>query len=297
MTNRNVYWSRIGLIVAINVMMFMGTVSGIQGEEPRGIHSKFLGNEEPGAGYKPSEPGSEIAQAQERAELIILVHDVSPVYENELRELLGIISHYGFQNRTYLFVIPDHAGSNDLRERRGFVEYLHRLQAQGYTIGLHGYTHAGPEFNCSREDAERKLGLAMEIMESVNLTPEYFLPPHYALSWDALRVILSRNMTVIGREEVITPNGWREQITNREYTWYLPRWKLAFELKRAEAEYLKTEGAFYLSIHPKAANNEAGLEFLKRFLEFVRKHKTGRGSLEPLNGPVVEDHCYQEHSE
>ena len=229
--------------------------------------------------------------------LVILVHDVSPVYEDELKELFDIISSYGFQNRTYLFVIPNHAGSNDLRERRGFVEYLHRLQAQGYTIGIHGYTHAGPEFNCSRDDAERKLGLAMEIMEAVNLTPEYFLPPHYALSEDALQVVLSRNMTVIGREEVITPNGWRERITNREYTWYLPRWKLAFELKRAEVEYLKTEGAFFLSLHPRAANDEAGLEFLRRFLEFVRKHKTGRGSLEPLDGPVVEDHCYQEHSE
>ncbi|ASJ06703.1 hypothetical protein A3L08_04910 [Thermococcus pacificus] len=277
--------------------MFMATVSGIQGEKPLGIPSKFLGNEEPNAEHKPSELGSDITQAQERAELIILVHDVSPVYENELKELLGIISHYGFQNETYLFVIPNHGGKMPINDYPEFVAFLRNLSSEGYHVELHGYDHIGDEFNCGRGEAERRLYLGLKELEDAGFVPEYFIPPRYSLSEDALNVLLSHNLTVIGKDFIYLTNGTMKPIINREYTWYIPRFLVDYQLESAEESYKNTKGTFFLSIHPKAANNEAGLEFLRKFLEFVRKYKTGLGSLESPNGPVVEEHRYQEHSE
>ncbi len=201
--------------------------------------------------------------------LVILVHDVSPVYFDYLREIVRIIDSFGLQDSTYLLVIPDHAGKYDLTEYPRFVEYLHSLERDGYHIGLHGYTHIGREFDCNGSAAEDKLKKALGIMRKVNLTPTVFLPPRYALSKEALKVVLSHNLSVITKNFIVFPNGTTKRITNREYTWYLSRVKLPFELKKAEGDYLSSEYPFYLSIHPKAANNEAGMKFLREFLEFV----------------------------
>ena len=211
------------------------------------------------------------------ASLVILLHDVSPVYMDYLENITDLISSYGFQNVTYLFVIPNHAGKYDLRKYPKFAEYLHSLESQGYKVCLHGYTHIGREFDCNASTAERKLNAALTVMESVNLTPCCFLPPRYALSRDALQVLLSHNLTVFTKGSIVYPNGTKEPIVNREYTWYLPGWKLPFELRRAKRDYLSTSGTFFLSIHPGAVNNKAGMEFLREFLGFVKERESSKG--------------------
>jgi len=210
--------------------------------------------------------------------LIILIHDVSPIYFNYLKEITSVISSYGLQNDTYLLIIPDHAGKYDLRKYPQFVKYLHSLEMEGYHIGLHGYTHIGREFDCNESTAEEKLERALEIMKAVNLTPTVFLPPRYALSKEAQDVILAHNLTIITKDSIIFPNGTEEQITNREYTWYISELKLPFELRRAKKDYLSSKDPFYLSIHPRAVNNKAGMKFLREFLGFVKE----RESLKPL---------------
>ena len=207
--------------------------------------------------------------------LVILIHDVSPVYSEYLKEVVRIISTYGLQSDTYLLIIPNHAEEYDLREYPEFVEYLHSLQREGYHIGLHGYTHIGREFECNKSAARKMLEKALEIMHGVNLTPEVFLPPRYALSSDARDVILAQNLTIITKDSVILPGGAENGITNREYTWYISKLKLPFELRRAKKDYETSEGSFFLSIHLKAVNNEAGMEFLRRFLDFVKKGGIG----------------------
>ena len=42
-------------------------------------------------------------------EPIILIHDVSPVYLDDLKEIDEVISKYGYSKRTYLFLIVNHA--------------------------------------------------------------------------------------------------------------------------------------------------------------------------------------------
>lgn len=267
-TNSYIFASKFVILVVLVGMVFLCAFE--DGSSHYFTGGNQVRTEEAEVVPQTSTPNS-TGDVQSRAELVILVHDVSPVYREELGEILAVISLYGLQENTYLFIIPDHAGKNDLRKHPDFVEYLRSLREEGYHLDLHGYTHVGKEFNCSSEEAEVKLERALGIMAELNLTPEYFLPPRYALSEEAKNVLLSHNLTVITKDSIVLPNGTEVSIVNREYTWYLSPLELPFKLREAKEDYLKTEGIFYLSVHPKAVNNWAGMEFLKRFLEFAIK--------------------------
>ena len=200
----------------------------------------------------------------------ILIHDVSPGYLPQLRQITGIIDAYNLQNETYLFVIPNHGGKEPMERYPEFVAFLRNLSAEGYHIELHGYDHIGDEFDCNAEVAEEKLETGLEAFRILNLSgPDYFIAPRYALSEEALYVLLKDNITVIGEDFVYYPNGTVEPILNREYTWYLPSPLLDYQLESAEEVYQNSGGTFFLSIHPKAVNNCAGIEFLRRFLAFA----------------------------
>ncbi|WP_099209991.1 DUF2334 domain-containing protein [Thermococcus henrietii] len=203
----------------------------------------------------------------------ILLHDVSPGYLPQLRQITAVIDEYGFQNETYLFVIPDHGGKMPMWRYKGFIAFLEELKREGYHIELHGYTHIGDEFNCNATVAERKLELGLRALSYLNVTPKYFIAPRYTLSNAALEVLLRHNITVIGEDFIYFPNGTVEPIYNREYTWYLPSFLLPYELVSAESAYANINGTFFLSIHPKAVNNRAGMEFLRGFLAFVKKER------------------------
>ena len=205
----------------------------------------------------------------------ILLHDVSPGYLPQLEAITSLIDEYGLQNETYLFVIPDHGGEMPMGKYKAFMDFLERLKREGYHVELHGYTHIGNEFNCNASLAQRKLKLGLKALSSLNVTPKYFIAPRYSLSPTALHVLLRHNLTVIGRDFIYFPNGRIGPIYNREYTWYIPSFLLSYELVSAENVYSDINGTFFLSIHPGAVNNKAGMEFMRRFLEFVVKHGLG----------------------
>ncbi len=203
----------------------------------------------------------------------ILIHDVSPGYMVELREITGVINEYGLQNETYLLVIPNHGGEKPLCRYPAFVEFLKELEREGYHVELHGYNHIGDEFDCGAGKAEEKLELGLgEFRECGLPSPRYFIAPRYAISKDALGVLLGHNITVIGRDFIYFPDGRAEPVYNHEYTWYTPRFLLPYELSSAESAYLNMNGTFFLSVHPGALNNEAGMEFLREFLHLVKEN-------------------------
>ena len=208
----------------------------------------------------------------------ILVHDVTPYYFWEIREIIEVLDEYNYSNYTILFVIPVfdtiHYGDEwDLRKHPDFVEYLHELQSKGYRIELHGYTHTYHEFNCSYKLANEKLDNATSLMASLgfgNLT--LFLPPAWATNNESLRAILEHDLTVVMTDYMIFSNGSEERIVNREYTWYINESQVGDRLRVALHDYTEAlrEGVpFYLSIHPGVVNYGGGLEFLREFLREV----------------------------
>jgi predicted deacetylase len=212
---------------------------------------------------------------------VILVHDVSPAYQSQLEEITQVINSLGLQDDTYLFIIPNHGGRMEMWKYSEFCGFLRKLRDEGYHVELHGYNHIGEEFDCNSETAMEKLCLGLTAFEKCGFSrPEYFIAPRYALSKDALGVLLKNNLTVIGENFIYLPNGTVKPILNREYTWYIPTFLLPYQLASAEETFKNTKGTLFLSIHPRAVNNLAGMEFLRRFLTFVRENE--RASANPL---------------
>jgi predicted deacetylase len=258
--------------VALIVLVVLTLITGSVAHEP--------------SPYKPSATHVGVSEhissnREKRAEKpIILVHDVTPYYFDDLREITAIIDQYNYSNRTVLFVIPvfdpTHYGDRwDLRKHRDFVNYLHELERKGYHIELHGYGHTYHEFNCSYEVAKEKLERAMGIMNSLGFTNiTLFLPPAWAINNESLRAILEYNLTVVMPNWLIFPNGTRQRIWNREYTWYISEEQVDSRLSVALHDYRRAteEGIpFYLSLHPGVINKGGGLDFLRKFLREFQK--------------------------
>ncbi|CAB3287271.1 conserved protein of unknown function [Methanocaldococcus lauensis] len=206
---------------------------------------------------------------------IILIHDVSPVYFKDLKKIVKIINKYHYQNRTYLFLIVNHANEHNLKNYPEFVKYLHQLEKEGYHIEYHAYNHIGDEFNCNKTVAEEKLNKSFKILKECGFNPKkikYFIPPRYRISKDAEKLFLERNISIILNNKIITKNNGKIyviSIINREYTWYLPKIfvKDAEIIALIDYKLSKIENKpYFLSIHPKAVNYGGGLLFLNDFL-------------------------------
>jgi predicted deacetylase len=72
--------------------------------------------------------------------IVIAIHDVSPVHGDQVRYLLDACTAIGARPLV-LKVIPNEAGSNDIRQYSEFAGMLAREASAGSEIVLHGYTH------------------------------------------------------------------------------------------------------------------------------------------------------------
>ncbi len=203
---------------------------------------------------------------------IILIHDVSPKYFSQLKAIVKVIDKNHYQNRSYLFLIVNHANKYNLENYPKFVNYLHYLENNGYHIEYHAYNHIGDEFDCNKSVAEEKLNESFEILNTCGFNTsniKYFIPPRYKLSKGAEDVFLNRNITIIMDYYMLEKENSTIKkiiITNKEYTWYLPK-NMTKEMEvMALLDYKVSQHPFYLSIHPKAVNYGGGLDFLNYFL-------------------------------
>lgn len=225
---------------------------------------------------KPSNPINETKVHYEKP--LIFVHDVTPYYFSELKEVVQVIDLYNYSSKTVLFVIPrfdpPHYGNRwDLRENREFVLYLRRLQKRGYRIELHGYEHTYHEFNCSYDVAKEKLKNATALMSEVGFDNfAFFLPPAWALNNESIKAIREYNLTIVMPDYFILPNGSVERVWNHEYTWYIEKDDVEMRLALAERDYYNTSQRgvpFYLSIHLGVVNYGGGLKFFEEFVKWA----------------------------
>ncbi|MBA2859651.1 hypothetical protein HNP91_000446 [Methanococcus maripaludis] len=208
-------------------------------------------------------------------EPVILIHDVSPVYLEDLKEIDEVISKYGYSKRTYLFLIVNHANEYPLEENQDFVKYIRYLQTKGYNVELHGYDHIECEFNCNCTLAMEKIEKSLEILNGLKIDGiSCILPPRYGISEDSKKVMLDNGFSVIVGQYAYEMNNNSVNtynITNKEYTWYLEENNTLNEVDIAKKEYFESEYNYFLSIHPKAVNYGGGIEFLDEFLNFTKE--------------------------
>ncbi|WP_292460378.1 DUF2334 domain-containing protein [Methanothermococcus sp.] len=207
---------------------------------------------------------------------IILVHDVSPIYLKELKEIVNIINRNNYQNRTFLFIIVNHANKYNIENYPNFVKYLQFLEKEGYHLEYHAYNHIGGEYNCNKTVAEKKLNESFKILNDCGIDTKkikYFIPPRYKISKDSEEVFLNKNISIIMDYYLLKKdNNSMEKIiiTNKEYTWYMPKNLVKITELLAISDYKTSQHQFYLSIHPKAVNYGGGLEFLNYFLNTTK---------------------------
>ncbi|MBI5500267.1 MAG: DUF2334 domain-containing protein [Deltaproteobacteria bacterium] len=76
--------------------------------------------------------------------LVVELHDVTPAFEPEVRELWEALLDLGV-DRAMLLVVPafddGHGGKWDLRDHPAFADWLRRRRAEGCEIVQHGLTH------------------------------------------------------------------------------------------------------------------------------------------------------------
>jgi len=130
--------------------------------------------------------------------IVVSVHDVAPSTAPDVRWLLAQLDAMGIHRRV-LKVIPNEAGSGDIRADLDLVHLLRDEAAAGSEIVLHGYTHrsAGPargtlllrlavrlfapndsEFaTLQHREAVRRLAVGRDVLGELDLAPVGFCPP------------------------------------------------------------------------------------------------------------------------
>lgn len=216
----------------------------------------------------------------DKKELWIEIHDVSPGYEEELDEVLGIIErHPRAYAKVVLFVIPNHGGNTPLHTYPEFTEKLKTLRKRGYVIGLHGYTHEHPlikpEFKTTREQAETLLRKAEEEFNVSGVKfPSYFLPPGWQTSRAVDGILRSRFDYIYYYYFIVSPNGIIPS-KSQEYVWHGYSYR---PLERAQADYSSLQGVVRLTLHLGAINTKEGLDFLDRYLGWIEEKSNISGA-------------------
>ncbi|TXT57336.1 MAG: hypothetical protein BAJATHORv1_10035 [Candidatus Thorarchaeota archaeon] len=125
--------------------------------------------------------------------ILLSIHDISPMYEDEIISLYDRLSEIGIKG--YTLLIPPFyqlKGSNVFKEGDIFVGYLRSL---GLEISLHGYSHTTKsggmdefkKLSSERSASRLKSGIAM-IRRAFRIRPYGFVPP----AWQATQKVLTQ---------------------------------------------------------------------------------------------------------
>ncbi|MCX7858253.1 MAG: polysaccharide deacetylase family protein [Deltaproteobacteria bacterium] len=173
---------------------------------------------------------------------ILEFHDVSPLFETELRKALSFAKKFTIE-RLSLLVVPDFWGLCKLTDCPEFVNLLSEIRQE---IVLHGYNHLGRaklwqflftdgegEFAMSdRDDTIKRVKKGKEMFDLLGISSKYFVPPSWIKNSyleDILRLfdfrIVSYRWTIkdLSNGKVIfSPSV---TLSNREYVSY---WSAVF---------------------------------------------------------------------
>lgn len=140
--------------------------------------------------------------------LIVSIHDVSPLTQTRVTEMLHELAACGI-GQTSLLVVPDHHGKAPLEDSAGFGQWLQEAHHSGHETVVHGFYHRRPSsgnwatrlvterytagegefFDLSEEEAARRLARAREIFSRLGLKPRGFIAPAWLLGKEAQEAV------------------------------------------------------------------------------------------------------------
>lgn len=211
-----------------------------------------------------------------KAAFVITCDDVSSGYPVEYhKEILTTLEKYNFT--CTFFVIPYHGKWDLLTDSPEHINFLHTAEYLGHEIALHGYTHCENEFVCAPEKQEEYLKKGLTIMEEAQFTVKGFRAPCLQTTSETLNILQKYNFVYDSSEfgmGEINMDGPIPQIpSGHEYTWYIQSEDLEEKLYTAQKEFdtaVKDKGLFTMVLHVKAVNEGAGMQFLDKFLSYVK---------------------------
>jgi predicted deacetylase len=157
----------------------------------------------------------EISAEPERESLVVSVHDVSPITQARVEEIIAELGHHGVAVCS-LLVVPNYHHRGCCTEDRAFVRWLQDLETKGHEIVIHGYFHERPARNGEKlpekfftrlytkgegefydldyDEALRRITRAREEFTGAGLTPRGFIAPAWLLGPAAERAAADAEM-------------------------------------------------------------------------------------------------------
>lgn len=147
--------------------------------------------------------------SRKRNTLVIAVHDVTPVFFPQLKQIVERLIQIGV-TCFVLKVIPNFNGEADIRNDKVFLSWLHGRQNSGSEIVLHGWEHCRPrketasivrtcsgspgrgedEFAClSPAEIKRRVQAGLEVFQQAGLEAVGFTPPTWRLAPHGLKIL------------------------------------------------------------------------------------------------------------
>ncbi len=146
--------------------------------------------------------------------LVVSIHDVSPAFTSELKEMVDELDSAGVSPRSIL-VVPNYQECHNIGKDDEFLNWIHSLQEQGDEIVHHGYTHLAGESHHSSpryylyerlfakgcgefqylgyREAIQKITSGEEILHRGGMHCQGFVAPGWLMSRETARALLAKH--------------------------------------------------------------------------------------------------------
>jgi len=142
--------------------------------------------------------------------IALSVHDVSPRFEGEIKEIIAELGSRGYYKRS-IGLVPNYGGEHELHKSRSFVNWLGSLNPKENEYILHGYDHFSDrrvypnltemfkgeifslgeaEFqNLTYDEARERLRKGKDSLGKLGIKSRGFIPPCWITNPESRRAI------------------------------------------------------------------------------------------------------------
>lgn len=237
--------------------------------------------------------------------LTVSIHDVTPKFESELKEIIAELNRRGIHSRSIL-VIPNYELNYDVSKNENFTAWLHDLEKTGDEIVHHGYEHVShsrkyrslkkwflgemcaqgcAEFqNINYEEARERLQKGKAIFEKIKMAPKGFVAPGWLLNTESERAVQDENFaytTLLNGLRIFPKTNIQghKKAIKAEALIFTPGSRIADYSMRLydgyrEKIHLPRRKLARVAIHPQDLWGKTTFSHALKIIERLKKHRT-----------------------
>jgi predicted deacetylase len=206
--------------------------------------------------------------------LVVSLHDVAPSTQQVSNKIISEMTRRGVRTCS-LLVVPDYHHEGLFSKDRQFVSWLRNLEADGYEIVIHGYSHQRPRranetmrdkfltrfysneeaefYDLDYDEALRRITTARNEFRAHGLKPRGFIAPAWLLSTEAERAARDAELEYTTRLRTVRDLGSGENFSASSIVYSVRNsWRRAVSCAWNAALFrlLKNNSLLRISIHP-----------------------------------------------